>query len=101
MEVANFYPSIAAGFSTPVYEATQSAIHVLVTHSFLRSLANLRLAESKVGRFAPAADQLAAEEPAGDQPAAGQPAVERSAETEPGLETEPSAEKTEPVPVQP
>jgi hypothetical protein len=28
VEVANFYPAIAAGFSTPVYEATQSAIHV-------------------------------------------------------------------------
>ena len=45
-------PSIAAGFSTPVYEMTQSAIHVLVTHAFLRSLAKLELAESKVGRLA-------------------------------------------------
>ena len=52
VEVANFYPAIAAGFSTPVYEATQSAIHVLVTHAFLRSLARLDLAQSKVGRFA-------------------------------------------------
>ena len=52
VEVANFYPSIAAGFSTPVYEATQSSIHVLVTHAFLRSLAKLDLAKSKVGRFA-------------------------------------------------
>jgi hypothetical protein len=50
--VANFYPSIAAGFSTPVYEATQSVIHVLVTHAFLRSLATLDLAESKVRRLA-------------------------------------------------
>ncbi len=49
--VANFYPSIAAGFSTPVYEATQSALHVLVTHAFLRSLANLNLATSKIGRL--------------------------------------------------
>jgi hypothetical protein len=48
--VANFYPSIAVGFSMPVYEMTQSAIHVLVTHAFLRSLANLQLAESKIGR---------------------------------------------------
>ncbi len=54
VEVANFYPAIAAGFSTPVYEATQSAIHVLVTHAFLRSLARLDLAKSKVGRFAAA-----------------------------------------------
>ena len=51
VEVANFYPAIAAGFSTPVYEATQSAIHVLVTHAFLRSLGNLDLARSKVGRL--------------------------------------------------
>jgi hypothetical protein len=53
LEVANFYPAIAAGFSVPVYEATQSSIHVLVTHAFLRSLAKLDLAASKVGRFAP------------------------------------------------
>ena len=52
VEVANFYPSIAVGFSMPVYEATQSVIHVLVTHAFLRSLARLELAKSKVGRFA-------------------------------------------------
>jgi hypothetical protein len=52
VEVANFYPAIAVGFSMPVYEATQSAIHVLVTHAYLRSLANLDLAKSKVGRFA-------------------------------------------------
>ena len=52
VEVANFYPSIASGLSTPVYEATQSNVHVFVTHAFLRSLAKLRLAESKVGRFA-------------------------------------------------
>jgi hypothetical protein len=49
VEVANFYPSIAAGFSQPVYEMTQSSIHVLVTHAFLRSLATLELEESKVG----------------------------------------------------
>jgi len=55
VEVANFYPAIAVGFSVPVYEATQSSIHVLVTHAFLRSLAKLDLAESKVGRFASAA----------------------------------------------
>jgi hypothetical protein len=52
VEVANFYPAIAVGFSMPVYEATQSSIHVLVTHAFLRSLANLDLATSKVGRLA-------------------------------------------------
>jgi hypothetical protein len=52
VEVANFYPSIAVGFSEPVYEMTQSAVHVLVTHAFLRSLANLDLARSKIGQFA-------------------------------------------------
>ena len=51
LEVANFYPSIAVGFSTPVYEITQNAVHVLVTHAFLRSLAKLDLATSKVGQL--------------------------------------------------
>jgi hypothetical protein len=50
--VANFYPSIARRLSKPVYRATQSRIHVLVTHGFLRSLERLDLAESRVGRFA-------------------------------------------------
>lgn len=50
--VANFYPSIAHRLSRPVYRATQSRIHVLVTYGFLRSLARLDLAESRVGRFA-------------------------------------------------
>jgi hypothetical protein len=52
VEVANFYPAVAAGFSMPVYKMTQSVIHVLVTHSFLRSLATLDLAESKIGQLA-------------------------------------------------
>ena len=52
LEVANYYPAIAVNFSTPLYEATQSSIHVLVTHAFLRSLAKLDLAQSKVGRLA-------------------------------------------------
>jgi hypothetical protein len=52
LEVANFYPAIAVGFSEPVYEITQSSIHVLVTHAFLRSLARLDLAKSKIGRLA-------------------------------------------------
>jgi len=49
--VANFYPSIARRLSTPVYRVTQSRIHVLVAYGFLRSLARLDLAESRVGRF--------------------------------------------------
>jgi hypothetical protein len=52
VEVANFYPSIAKRFSRPVYIATQSRIHILVGHGFLRSLARLDLARSRVGRFA-------------------------------------------------
>ena len=60
VEVANFYPAIAVGFSVPVYEVTQSAIHVLVTHAFLRSLAGLDLAKSKVGRLAGARPDVVA-----------------------------------------
>ena len=52
VEVANFYPRIAWGIAAWVYQATQSRIHVLVTYGFLRSLARLDLAESRVGRFA-------------------------------------------------
>jgi hypothetical protein len=52
VEVANFYPSIARRLSAPVYRATQSRIHVLVTHGFLRSLERLDLAESRAGRYA-------------------------------------------------
>jgi hypothetical protein len=51
VEVANFYPAIAHSLSRWVYANTQSRIHVLVTYGFLRSLANLDLAESKVGRL--------------------------------------------------
>jgi hypothetical protein len=52
VEVANFYPSIAHRLSRPVYRITQSRIHVLVTHGFLRSLARLDLAESRVAAYA-------------------------------------------------
>jgi hypothetical protein len=51
VEVANFYPSIASGLSRRLYDATQSRIHVTVTHGFLRSLARLEFARSRVGRF--------------------------------------------------
>lgn len=70
LEVANFYPSIATGFSTPVYRATQSVIHVLVAHAFLRSLAKLDLAESKVGSLAPAEPAPEGEPEPDDVPAA-------------------------------
>ncbi len=52
VEVANFYPSISSRLSRHVYNATQSRIHVVVTYGFLRSLARLDLAESRVGRLA-------------------------------------------------
>ena len=52
VEVANFYPSIASGLSRRLYNVTQSRIHVIVTYGFLRSLARLDLAESRVGRYA-------------------------------------------------
>ena len=53
VEVANFYPSISSRLGPRLYNATQSRIHVIVTYGFLRSLARLDLAESKVGRFDP------------------------------------------------
>lgn len=51
VEVANFYPMLMTRIGRRCYMATQSRIHVLVTHGFLRSLARLDLAESRVGRF--------------------------------------------------
>jgi hypothetical protein len=56
VEVANFYPSLASGISNWFYANTQSRIHVIVTHGFLRSLARLDLATSRVGRFAKVED---------------------------------------------
>ena len=52
VEIASFYPAIAFRIARWVYANTQSRIHVLVTHGFLRSLAQLELEESAVGRFA-------------------------------------------------
>ncbi len=53
VEIASFYPAIAFRIARWVYANTQSRIHVLVTHGFLRSLEKLELEESAVGRFAP------------------------------------------------
>lgn len=74
--VANFYPSIASGVSTRLYKLTQSRLHVLITHGFLRSLARLDLAESRVGRFAATSEVSARFEEVPDPPA------ERDAEIE-------------------
>jgi hypothetical protein len=52
VEVANFYPTLAFRIGRWFYANTQSRIHVIVTHGFLRSLARLDLAESRVGRLA-------------------------------------------------
>jgi hypothetical protein len=52
VEVANFYPTLAFRIGRWLYANTQSRIHVIVTHGFLRSLARLDLAESRVGRLA-------------------------------------------------
>jgi hypothetical protein len=53
VEVANFYPAIAMRVAKWFYKATQSRIHVLVTHGFLRSLVRRELDVSEVGRFDP------------------------------------------------
>ncbi|HEX5308376.1 MAG TPA: hypothetical protein VFW38_04775 [Solirubrobacteraceae bacterium] len=53
VEVANFHPAIASGFGLHVYNATQAKIHVFVTHGFLRSLARLDLAPSRVKTLRP------------------------------------------------
>jgi hypothetical protein len=55
-EVVNFYPTIATRLSRWVYEQTQLRIHVIVTHAFLRSLANLELEPSRVGALRAAAE---------------------------------------------
>jgi hypothetical protein len=55
VEVANFYPALAIWLTRWFYKQTQSRIHVLVTHGFLRSLAKRELEESAVGRFVPPA----------------------------------------------
>jgi hypothetical protein len=61
VEVANFYPQIASRLGRFLYTNTQSRIHVIVTHGFLRRLARLELDESVAGRFrGPAPEQTPA-----------------------------------------
>jgi hypothetical protein len=55
-EVASFYPMIAgwgwfSNIGRAIYRTTQLRIHVVITNSFLRSLARLDLAESRVGKL--------------------------------------------------
>jgi hypothetical protein len=51
VEVANFYPQIASRLGRWFYTNTQSRIHVLVTHGFLRRLARRDLDESITGKY--------------------------------------------------
>lgn len=55
-EVVNFYPMIASRLGRWIYDQTQLRIHVIVTHAFLRSLANLDLEPSRVGALRAAAE---------------------------------------------
>jgi hypothetical protein len=62
-EVVNFYPLIAgwgwfSRIGRLIYNQTQLRIHVLVTHAFMRSLANLELEPSLVGSLSPAGRRL-------------------------------------------
>jgi hypothetical protein len=57
-EVVNFYPLLAgwgwfSRIGRLIYDQTQLRIHVLVTHAFMRSLANLELEPSRVGALSP------------------------------------------------
>ena len=78
VEVANFYPALASGIARWFYIVTQSRIHVIITHGFLRSLARLDLAESVVGRYAqaPSLDQVP-DPPPGHVPAGRAPSHEQ------------------------
>jgi hypothetical protein len=51
VEVANFYPAIASRLGRFLYTNTQSRIHVIVTHGFLRRLARRDLDQSVTGRY--------------------------------------------------
>jgi hypothetical protein len=70
VEVANFYPALASSIARWFYSATQSRIHVIVTHGFLRSLARLDLAESVVGRYATPTEVDAVPDPPAREPRA-------------------------------
>jgi hypothetical protein len=68
VEVANFYPALASGVARWFYSATQSRIHVIITHGFLRSLAKLDLATSIVGRYGAPDDVDAVPDPPAREP---------------------------------
>jgi hypothetical protein len=60
-EVVNFFPMIASRLGRWIYDQTQLRLHVIVTHAFLRSLANLELQESRTGALSPSALPLSPE----------------------------------------
>lgn len=67
-EVENFYPTIAgwgwfARVGRHLYRVTQLRIHVVVTHAFLRSLARLDLAPSRIGALSDRAIAADPEQP--------------------------------------
>lgn len=72
VEVANFYPALASGVARWFYSATQSRIHVIITHGFLRSLAKLDLATSVVGRYGAPDDVDAVPDPPAREPRAAE-----------------------------
>ena len=83
VEVANYYPRIASSLTQWAYAVTQSRIHVLVTYGFLRSIAKLNLAASKVGRFETRARPAIDEVPDPRGPLPSERAEERDAQRVP------------------
>jgi len=81
VEVTNFYPRIASGISMRLYRITQSRLHVIITHGFLRSLARLDLAESRVGRFARTSTAAGSYDQVPDPPVRREAPTERSHES--------------------
>lgn len=53
VEIANFYPQIASRLGQWLYAQTQSRVHVVLSHGFLRRIASRRLSRSRTGRFRP------------------------------------------------
>jgi hypothetical protein len=51
VEVANFYPNIANRLGRFLYTNTQSRIHVIVTHGFLKRIASRDLEQSVTGKY--------------------------------------------------
>jgi hypothetical protein len=66
-EVASFYPTLAgrgwfSRFGRFLYRVTQLRLHVVVTNAFLRSLATLEFAHSRVGALLPPEEKAASDQ---------------------------------------